>query len=190
LYEKVSDVLINNDRDRIRCYQDTTLNGLQRFVEDTLDFPPPQVFPSSLAMSLHSAFWSHVSSLHGGEPEPRAISYVLAYSVPHAPEVCLSFKTLPEEDAWSALRRFSQFRQDVESAQSRLESPLRRMKIDHMLVNLTQEAQDGVGKYAKWFYQGRIRGESVKSIAKQHKIDRSGVYYGIQQAQKFLSLAE
>jgi hypothetical protein len=75
--------------------------------------------------------------------------------------------------------------------QSKLREPISmEQNASRIPADLVQEAQDGVGKYARWFYQKHIRGQSIKSIAKQHKIDRKGVYYGLKQAKKFLSLAE
>jgi hypothetical protein len=163
LYEKVSNVSIDNYLDHIGRYQNTIMNDLQKFIEDTLYLTPPDFPACLLAMSLDCAFWSHVNSLHCGEPEPRAISYHLAYSVPHAPKVCLSFDTVPGEDAWTAFQRFKQCIREVKAAQSRLEAPLHRAKPDRMPKNLTH-----LRFYGHWLYQGRVGKAAQYTIGKAY----------------------
>jgi len=83
-----------------------------------------------------------------------------------------------------------------------LEAPLRRGRPDRMPIDLAQEAEKGVGKYARWFYRNRVCQESPYAIAQAYHLQRpdhrqefphcgcyKDVRYGLRQAERLLNLA-
>jgi hypothetical protein len=139
-----------------------------------------------LTRDLYCAFGVYIINCRTGDPS--GIVACFRWADPPAPEVRYSFETLPGESRSAAFQRLTR---EMLVVQSKLREPISmEQNASRIPADLVQEAQDGVGKYARWFYQKHIRGQSIKSIAKQHKIDRKGVYYGLKQAKKFLSLAE
>jgi hypothetical protein len=111
LYEKTNMALLlglslpddlQSYTDHIHRHRGTITAGIQQLMVDALHLPANW----ELCHLLECAFFNHITGLHPGDRV--ATGYVLSYSSRRAPEVCLTFKTLPGEGAWEALGRFEQ----------------------------------------------------------------------------------
>lgn len=102
-----------------------------------------------------------------------------------APPTELQYSSRPDETAREALARLLE---EVHEVIKRLAEPIAELPRGRVPANLDAEYEDGVGRYGRWFYRQRIRGESINAIARDAHFDRATVRYGLREAERLLGL--
>jgi hypothetical protein len=148
-----------------------------------------------LGIDLYRAFVTHVIGRLRNITQP-IVGMVPRGDVP-APRLTCTFSTHPGEMVHAAQQRL---RKEIEAVMAHLESA--RPPQGRVPANLEREAQQGVGKYARWLYRHRLCGESIRSLAQRYHTEqrhprpfwqcdcRRGVRYGIKEAERLLGLAD
>ena len=106
---------------------------------------------------------------------------------PLAPEIDVEFHGVPGETVSQALDRLSE---SFLKGFNELRQPYKDQSIPRGRVPTDDEAEfnEGVGKYARWFYRNCLCGESIRKIGATDGYDRSTVRYGIDEAERLLGL--
>ena len=116
---------------------------------------------------------------------PAVINYWVEPADPPAPPFEHRFCTRSDETVGQTLIRFVSESQD---AFGRLAEPVREIPRGRVPSDLDAELANGIGRYGRWYYRHRIRGESINSIARDALCDRSTVRYGLREAERLLDL--
>jgi hypothetical protein len=162
-------------------------------VRDKLDVPWP-----TIGVELVMAFvWNQVMSMFGARPHLH-IGFKLA-DPPVPDDVILNFRPNPGETLSLAEQRFEsevkRVRAILTGAKASASIPQGKIPTDFQ-----REFTEGVGKYARWLYQHRVRERSGRSIAKVYHeghhpgplTDSCGclklVRHGIKEAERLLNL--
>jgi len=95
------------------------------------------------------------------------------------------FCTRSDETVNEALTRFLS---EMHAALDRLSGHVPEIPRGRMPSDLDAEFANGVGRYGRWYYRHRIRGESMNSIARDAHCDRATVRRGLREAERLLDL--
>ncbi len=102
------------------------------------------------------------------------------------PHLSFRFRTRSSETISEALVRFVR---DAQQFIVRLMEPAVEFPRGRIPTDFRDEIENGVGRYGRWFYRHRIRGDSINAIARDAVCDRATVRYGLREAERLLSLA-
>jgi hypothetical protein len=162
------------------------------FVRDELGLPWPWVAIELCQVLVLEA----MGIICGG---PWHMTWHVELEDPAAPDLRFTFEVQPGETISTAHRRFID---EANTFSTRLEEAAPAVEVGRVPSDLSHEARDGVGEYARWFYRHRVCGESIRSIAREYHTARShrrafdacdcrkAVRYGLGQAERLLSLSQ
>lgn len=168
--------------EKLRNHADRLTDEATVFVRDTLQLRWPW-----LALELIECFGYAVLGFALGRVQ-RFEGWAEGIE-PVAPDVEIEYKTVPGESLSQAIERltesFIEAIEKITKPQDHESLPRGRIPLDEEV-----ELQDGVGKYARWFYRNRICGESIRHIAVTDEYDRATVRRGINEAERLLGLTQ
>lgn len=104
---------------------------------------------------------------------------------PEVPKLTFRFATRAEETAAEAANRLLV---GVGRFLDRLSDGVPEVPRGHIPSDYDAELRDGIGRYGRWFYRNRLRGESINAIARGANCDRATVRRGIREAERLLNL--